>query len=254
MLILLSPSKTLDFESKYRIPKGQDPVFINDSQKLIKALRKFKVQDLADLMNISYKLASLNLMRYQEWDYPYDETKSRPALAAFKGDVYLGLKAWELNDDQITKADEIIRIISGLYGILKPTSNILPYRLEMGTQLRVNRHQTLYEFWGNKLTQYLKTELKNKGSNVLVNLASAEYFKAIEYDKLKVRIITPFFQEFSNGEYMFISTIGKKARGLMTRYIIDNNIEDPEDIKGFNYENYSFNYQKSDNTRWVFTR
>ncbi len=254
MIILLSPSKTLDFESDHNIPFGSYPIFIKESEKLIKILRKLRVQDIASLMKISYKLASINVDRYHEWKFPYEEKKSKPAVAAFKGDVYQGLKVWELNTQQLLKVDDTVRIISGLYGILNPSDQILPYRLEMGIQLKGNNFNNLYEFWGEKLTKHLRKDLKEKGKKILVNLASAEYFKAIDINNLKVETITPFFQELSNGTYKFISVNGKKARGLMVRYIIDNEIDDFNDLKGFNYEGYSFNSQKSDKKRWVFTR
>jgi uncharacterized protein len=254
MIVLLSPSKTLDFKSTSNIIPGDDPLFIKDSKKLISILKKKRIPELMSLMDISYKLAETNFVRYQEWTYPYIPGKARPALAAFKGDVYEGLRAWELNSSQIELADKTVRILSGLYGLLKPTDLILPYRLEMGINLEGKTFKNLYEFWSYKITKRLADELKSLKEKYIVNLASAEYSKSINFKKIGLKVIEPFFLEFKNGEYKFISFDGKKARGTMTRFIIDNNISDVEQIKLFNYDSYSFNENMSKNSRWVFVR
>lgn len=253
MIILLSPSKTLDFQSPTHINYGSEPLFIKYSAKLIAILKKKKTAELKELMDISFKLADLNAQRYKEWHLPFNERNAKPCIAAFMGDVYEGLKAWELNDEQIKFADNHVRILSGLYGLLKPTDVIMPYRLEMGVNLKGKKFNNLYEFWGEKLTNKVKSDLKESKAKVLVNLASAEYFKAIKPLK-GIKLITPFFMEFKNGEYKFISFNGKKARGLMTRYIIDKEIRDVEELKLFNYEGYLFNANKSSDDKWVFTR
>ncbi len=254
MLILISPSKTLDFESPLTIPSGTDPEMIDQSKKLATLLRKMKPRDLASLMDISPKLAELNALRYSEWQYPYPTGKARPALAAFKGDVYEGLKAWELNSQQIDFADQHLRILSGLYGLLKPTDLMLAYRLEMGTALMGKDFKNLYQFWGDKITRSVNKAIKESGSKVLVNLASDEYAKAVDFKTIKAGIITPVFNEFRNGTYKFISYNGKRARGLMTRFIIDKNITDPDQLKLFDYEGYGFMEPLSKGDRWVFVR
>ncbi|HLO92562.1 MAG TPA: peroxide stress protein YaaA [Lentimicrobium sp.] len=253
MIVLLSPSKTLDFKTPTHIKYGDFPLFIKDSEKLIRILRKQRIVDLMDLMGISYKLAELNYTRFKAWTYPYID-ESRPAFAAFMGDVYEGLKAWELDSTKIEIADKCVRILSGLYGLLKPTDLILPYRLEMGITLSGNNFNNLYEFWDNKLTKQIAKEIKASDKKVVINLASAEYSKVIDLKKIKAKVITPFFMEFRNGTFKFITLNGKKARGLMTRFILDKNIGNVEEIKLFDYEGYSFSDELSENSRWVFVR
>lgn len=254
MIILLSPSKTLDFVSSTHIKSGDDPFFIKDTAKLVQILKKKRITDLMKLMDISYNLAETNYLRYKEWTYPYLPGKARPAFAAFKGDVYEGLRAWEMGSSIIELADKTVRILSGLYGLLKPTDLILPYRLEMGINLAGRSFNNLYEFWNKKITKQIISETKTLNQDCIVNLASAEYSKAVDFRKTGLRIVEPFFVEFRNGDYKFISISGKKARGLMTRYILDNDISDPEQIKLFNSESYTFDEKKSINNRWVFVR
>lgn len=254
MLIIISPSKTLDFESDYRIKEGAGPEMMAQSKQLAAVLKKMSPQQLASLMSISPKLADLNALRYSEWQYPYPEGKSRPALAAFKGDVYEGLKAWELTDSQVEFADTHLRILSGLYGLLKPTDMILPYRLEMGTALEVNGHGNLYQFWGDRITNAAKKALKASGSGVLVNLASNEYSKAINFKSLGARVVTPTFKKFREGKFKFVSFSAKRARGLMTRFVIDRGISDPEQLKLFDYDGYGYIDELSDGDQWVFVK
>lgn len=254
MLILISPSKTLDFDSPVSIAAKSDPEFIGFSKKLIAILKKKSPGELAQLMDISPKLAELNALRYSEWQYPFPETKARPALYAFKGDVYEGLKAWELGADQIEFADTHLRILSGLYGLLKPTDLMLAYRLEMGTALEGKDFKNLYQFWGNKITRSVKQAIRESGSDVLINLASDEYAKAVDFKATKARVITPVFNEFRNGAFKFISFNGKRARGLMTRFIIDQAITEPAQLKLFNYEGYEYLEQRSKEDQWVFVR
>ncbi len=254
MLILISPSKTLDFESPLTIPSGTDPEMIVQSKKLATLLRKMKPRELAGLMDISPKLAELNALRYSEWLYPYPAGKARPAMAAFKGDVYEGLKAWELSSQQIDFANQHLRILSGLYGLLKPTDLMLAYRLEMGTSLQGKDFKNLYQFWGDKITRSVKKAVKDSGGNILINLASEEYAKAVDFKATKARVVTPVFKEFRNGSYKFISYNGKRARGLMTRFIIDKEITDPEQLKLFNYEGYEYMEPLSKGDQWAFVR
>lgn len=254
MVILISPSKTLDYESPVTIEPGAYPELIAQSVKLAALLRKKSPRDLASLMNISPKLAELNAMRYSEWRYPFPEGKARPALSAFRGDVYEGLRAWELDPGQIEFAGNHLRILSGLYGLLKPTDQILAYRLEMGTSLAGKGYSNLYQFWGDKITRKVKQALAASGSRVLINLASEEYAKAVGFKATKARVITPVFYEFRNGTYKFISFNGKRARGLMTRFIIERMILDPEQIRLFDYEGYEYMDQLSEGDQWVFVR
>ena len=254
MLILLSPSKTLDYKSEVTIPTGKETEFIKDSKKLARLLRKLSPDELSDLMSISPKLAEENALRYSEWHYPYPAGKARPALSAFKGDVYDGLKGWELDGEQIEFTDKHLRILSGLYGLLRPTDLMLPYRLEMGTKMEGSSFNNLYEFWGNKITKLVKQAIKEAGSNVLINLASEEYAKAVDFNATKARLITPTFLEFRNGAYKFISFNGKRARGLMSRFIIDRKITVPEEIKLFDYQGYGYMETMSDDKKWVFVK
>ena len=254
MLILISPSKTLDFKSPVIIPGHADLELINYSKKLAAILKRKSPRDLASLMNISSNLAELAAFHYSEWHYPYPAGKARPALSAFKGDVYEGLKAWEFDEEQLAFAGKHLRILSGLYGLLKPTDMMLPSRLEMGTALEGKNFKNLYQFWGDRITRQVITAIKASGSNVLVNLASDEYAKAIDFKSTKARVITPVFNEFRNGSYKFISYNGKRARGLMTRFVIDRNITDPEQLKLFNIEGYEFLEKESKGDRWFFAR
>ena len=217
-------------------------------------MRKLSPDELSDLMSISSKLAEENALRYSEWHYPYPAGKARPALSAFKGDVYDGLKGWELDGEQIEFTDKHLRILSGLYGLLRPTDLMLPYRLEMGTKMEGSSFNNLYEFWGNKITKLVKQAIKESGSNVLINLASEEYAKAVDFNATKARLITPTFLEYRNGAYKFISFNGKRARGLMSRFIIDRKITVPEEIKLFDYQGYGYMETMSDDKKWVFVK
>ncbi len=254
MLILISPSKTLDYSSPVTIEGKSNPELISHSKKLVAILKKKSPRELAGLMNISPKLAELSALRFSDWKFPYPVENARPALSAFKGDVYDGLKAWELNPVQIEFADQHLRILSGLYGLLKPTDLMLAYRLEMGTALDGKDFRNLYQFWGDKITRKVKQASKESGSNVIVNLASEEYAKVVDFKAMEARIITPAFKEFRNGTYKFISYNGKRARGLMTRFIIDQCITNPEELKLFNTEGYEYMDQLSNGDHWVFVR
>lgn len=254
MIILLSPSKTLNFTDPSNIAKSTQPIFMKEAKTLVNSLKKLSKNDLMSAMSISYKLAETNYIRFRQWNADHDPGNALPAFSAYNGDVYEGLKAWELTSDKIEFAAKHVRIISGLYGIIRPTDLIMPYRLEMSTPIKSKNADTLYEFWGDKITKHLASELKQSNNKVIVNLASAEYSKAVNLPIKGAKLITPFFKEFRNGEYKFITLSGKKARGLMTRYIIDNEINEVEELKLFNYEGYSYNDTQSKDTHWVFTR
>ena len=204
-------------------------------------------------MKISDKLAGLNLARYLSWRTPFNLNNAKQAILAFKGDVYTSLNAETLNQDGLMFCQQCMRILSGLYGVLKPLDLIQPYRLEMGTRLKTSRGSNLYQFWANQLTLAIESE-PELADGVLVNLASHEYFKALNSDKLNARIITPVFKDWKNGQYKIISFYAKKARGLMSRYIIDNALNKPDDLKAFDSDGYQFQPQMSNGDQWVFIR
>jgi len=251
MLIVISPAKTLDFESKPKTQRYSQPRFLEQSQQLIDDLQKLSVQDVASLMKLSDKLAGLNAARFETWQTPFDLDNAKQALFAFKGDVYTGLNADILDDDDLEFAQQHLRILSGLYGILKPLDLMQAYRLEMGTKFANAKGVNLYKFWGNSLRESLESELED---GVLINLASNEYFKAAQGSKLKARIITPIFKDWKTDQYKMISFYAKKARGLMSRYIIQNKLQEPEQIKQFDTEGYRYSEEMSSGDDWVFIR
>ncbi len=252
MKIVISPAKTLDYESKLPIAEFTQPEFLTQSRKIHKVLKDQKPKDLMELMNISEKLADLNWERNKNWKTPFSVDNSRPAIFAFNGDVYTGLDAYTIPVDKFNTLQNSLRILSGLYGILKPLDLMQPYRLEMGTKLPVGDNENLYEFWRQKLTDSLNKELK-KGE-LFINLASKEYFSAVDEKTLKVPVITPDFKDYKNGKLKIISFFAKKARGMMVRYIIDTGAETVEDLKGFDYEGYGFDANLSKGNHLVFTR
>lgn len=252
MKIVISPAKSLDFETKVPTAKFTEGVFLTEAEKLSSVLKKKSPKKLSELMSISPKLGELNWQRNQDWELPFNEENAKQAVFAFKGDVYIGLDGYSLSEEKINQLQDKLRILSGQYGVLKPLDLMQPYRLEMGTKLKVGRNDNLYQFWGDKVTNELNSELEE--DEVFVNLASNEYFKVIKPKLLKTPIITPVFKDYKNGKLKIISFFAKKARGLMVRYIIDNNIETVEDLKGFNYEGYAFDSNLSNEKELVFTR
>ena len=252
MKLVLSPAKSLDFESKLPTTKTSEGQFLSDSERINKLLKKKSAKSLSKLMSISDDLAQLNYQRNQEWQLPFTKDNARPAVYAFNGDVYRGLDVYTLDTKNIDKLQDTVRILSGLYGVLKPLDLIQPYRLEMGTKLSIGKNKNLYEFWKKKVTKALNEELED--NELFLNLASNEYFKAIDSKTLKVPVIDIDFKELKNGDYKTIGIFAKLARGLMARYIIDTNAKTLEDIKGFNLENYRFHEQLSKENRLVFTR
>ena len=253
MVTLISPSKTLNFDDNNSCNLNTDCRLINHTSELHKILVNFSINDLKDLMNVSDKIAELNYNRFKHWEEPSKSDSSKQAIYAFKGDVYSGLDAESILENKFDFLQENLRIISGFYGLLRPFDKILPYRLEMSTKLSNSRGKNLYEFWGNNITNLLNNDIEDENSYV-VNLASNEYFKSIKKNKLKNEIITPIFKEFKNGTYKTIAIYAKKARGLMSRFIIDNKIQKPENLKSFNLERYSFDDNLSDDYNYVFTR
>ncbi len=238
MKIVISPAKSLDFESKLPTKKYSKPVFLEQSIKLNTVLVKKKPEALAELMHISDKLAQLNWQRNQEFNTPFTPQNARPAVFAFDGDVYKGLDAYTLSADKIDKLQDTLLILSGLYGVLKPLDLIQPYRLEMGTSLEIGSNKNLYQFWKKALSSYLNSVLV--ADELFVNLASNEYFSAIEKKALKVPVISPVFKDWKNDKLKIISFYAKKARGLMVRYIVDTNAQTLDDIKGFDLDGYRF--------------
>ncbi len=238
MKIVISPAKSLDFDTDLPTERFSQPHFLSESEKLNKVLAKKKPKVLSKLMSISDSLAQLNWERNQQFSTPFSPENARPAVYAVNGDVYQGLDAYSIPEEKLDRLQETLRILSGLYGILKPLDLIQPYRLEMGTQLKIGRKKNLYEFWKKTLTDYLNDELKE--DELFINLASNEYFGAIDEKKLKVPVITPIFKDWKNDKLKVISFFAKKARGSMVRYILDSGAESLEDIKGFNYDDYEF--------------
>ncbi|MDD7886523.1 peroxide stress protein YaaA [Flavivirga sp. 57AJ16] len=252
MKLVLSPAKSLDFESQLPTTIHTEAPFLTQSERLNKLLKKKSAKSLSKLMRISDALGQLNYQRNQDWQLPFTTDNARPAVYAFSGDVYRGLDAYNIPEGKIPVLQKTVRIISGLYGLLKPTDLIQPYRLEMGTKFPVGKNKNLYEFWKKQITKALNEELE--AGELFLNLASNEYFKAIDTKALKVPVITANFKDFKNGEYKTIMTFAKLARGYMARYVIDTNASTLDDIKGFNYEGYNFSEPMSTETDLVFIR
>ncbi|MDT0557118.1 peroxide stress protein YaaA [Ichthyenterobacterium sp. W332] len=252
MKLVLSPAKSLNYESELPTNITTEGCFLAEAERLNKLLKKKSARSLSKLMKISDNLGQLNYERNQDWSLPFNKDNARQAVYAFNGDVYRGLDIYTLPKNKIDKLQNTVRIISGLYGVLKPMDLIQPYRLEMGTKFPVGKTKNLYQFWKTKITKALNEELAD--DEVFLNLASNEYFKAIDTKALKVPVITANFKEFKNGEYKMIAIFAKIARGLMARYVLDTNANTIKDIKGFNYEGYGFSDELSSETELVFTR
>ncbi len=256
MITILSPAKSLDFETPRTVDAHTVPPFRSESEALIGELRKKQPEQLVSLMNISEKLAELNFQRFQAWDFPENKATddTRPALFAFQGDVYQGLQADTLSHEAVQFAQAHLRILSGLHGLLRPLDLIRPYRLEMDTKLPVGRHRHLYTFWGDKIQQKLLEEVAHSGSAVLLNLASNEYFKAVQPKTLGVRTITPVFKERKGDKLQIVSFFAKKARGMMARFVVEHALNEPEPLKAFAEEGYAFDASLSTENEWLFVR
>jgi len=252
MKLVLSPAKSLDFESQLPNSVATEAQFLKDSERINTLLKKKSAKDLSKLMSVSDALGHLNYERNQAWQLPFTTDNARPAIYAFSGDVYRGLDAYSIPNDKLDVLLDTIRILSGLYGLLKPSDLIQPYRLEMGTKFPIGKNKNLYEFWKKTITNALNNELED--DELFLNLASNEYFKAIDTKALKVPVITSSFKDFKNGQYKIISFYAKEARGLMARYIIDTNAKTIDDLKGFNYEGYGFSESMSNDNTLVFIR
>jgi cytoplasmic iron level regulating protein YaaA (DUF328/UPF0246 family) len=254
MLAVISPAKTLDFETPAPTHKHSLPVFLEESKELIGALRQQSPADIAALMKISSKLADLNYQRYAEWKTPFTANNAKPAMLAFKGDVYIGLDGNSYSERDYSWAQKHLRILSGLHGILKPLDLIQPYRLEMGTRLRNGNGQDLYQFWGDKVTQELNVALAEQTQPILVNLASNEYFDVLDPSHIDARIITPTFKDLKNGRYKFMSFYAKQARGLMSSYLVKNRVSTLKALKAFDWRGYYYSEDLSRGDEWVFLR
>lgn len=254
MLIVISPAKNLDYETPVPTSKRTKAAMLDDAQVLAEQMKSFAPHDISELMGISDKLGVLNYDRYQEWALPFNKSNARQAILAFKGDVYVGLDAYQFDDEDFAYAQEHLRILSGLYGLLRPLDLMRAYRLEMGTKLENVKGKDLYAFWDGKITQALNKQLKKAESETLINLASNEYFKSVQKTHINADIITPVFKDYKNGQYKIISFFAKKARGLMSAYIIKNKLSSVEQIKGFDSEGYAYNEAMSNEKEWVFTR
>lgn len=254
MLAILSPAKSLDFES--RLPRGRHtiPDFIEDSEQLVKRLREFKAPELSRLMGISDKLAALNVDRYSSWKQPFSRGNARPAVLAFNGDAYQGLRAWEFSGRDLAWAQRHLRILSGLHGILRPLDLIQPYRLEMSTPLGTPAGSNLYDFWGGRLTGPMREAVQASGTPVLVNLASKEYFSALDLSNVGGRVITPRFLDFRSGKYRFVSFLGKRARGMMARFIIEKRMRFAKGLQDFSEAGYRYDPERSTRDQPTFIR
>lgn len=254
MLVVLSPAKSLDFETPSTFSVATQPDFLQQSQLLIERLRELSPLEISQLMGVSDKLAALNAARYAEWALPFTPENAKQALLAFNGDVYEGLDAASLSPTDLQFAQGHLRILSGLYGVLRPLDLMRPYRLEMGTRLPNLRGKNLYDFWGERITDALNSAATAVNAPVLVNLASEEYFKAVKPNALAVPVIQPVFEDWSGGKFKVVSFYAKRARGLMARFVVTGRLDKPAALQDFSAEGYAFSQDASDDSRWVFRR
>ena len=254
MLTIISPAKKLDYSQLSEDRAHTQPLLLEHSEQLLKDLRLLSPKDICSLMGLSDKLGALNYERFQEWQTPFSTDNAKQAILAFKGDVYQGLDADNMNADELNWAQDNLRILSGLYGLLRPLDLMQPYRLEMGTKFANQRGANLYQFWGDIITNQLNKLLSASPKSVLINLASNEYFKSVQANNLNAEIITPVFMDQKGDKYKIISFFAKRARGLMSAFIIKNKITDAQQLKTFNVDGYSFNSAMSDGNKWVFCR
>ena len=254
MLVVVSPAKNLDFQSPALIDDFSQPQLLKEAKMLISRCKKLSPADIASLMSLSDKLAGLNADRYAAWTVPFSPANAKQAILAFNGDVYVGLDANSFSAGDFAFAQQQLRILSGLYGVLRPLDLMQAYRLEMGTRLDTKQGDNLYQFWGDTITRTLNQTLQDQGGEVLINLASNEYFKSVKTKLLKATIVTPEFKDEKGGQYKVISFFAKKARGMMARYIIQHRLKDPEQLKHFNLGGYQYSEALSTTNKLVFTR
>ena len=254
MLVIISPAKTLDFENPAVSKVATKPAMLKDASELVDVMRGYAPDGIMDLMGVSQKIGELNVERFHNLHTAFNKSNAKQALLAFKGDVYTGLDADSLTEPDFEFAQHHLRILSGLYGVLRPLDLIQPYRLEMGVKLSTDKGKNLYEFWGDKPAKAINKQLKSLQSDYLINLASNEYFNAVDQNVLNASVITPVFKDYKNGKYKIISFFAKKARGLMSAYIIKNRIEDPAKLKKFKVAGYRYDKESSTPTEWVYLR
>lgn len=254
MLMIISPAKTLDFDSAPTTSMYQIPRFLAESAQLIEQLKTLSAEDISALMKISEKLGILNYERYHDWQQPFTLANAKQALLAFKGDVYTGLAAESLTEDDLQWANQHLAILSGLYGLLRPLDLMQAYRLEMGTKLANSRGKNLYDFWGESITESINEQLNQESHPVLVNLASNEYYNVVQPNSIAAPIITPVFKDEKNGQYKIISFYAKKARGLMARWVIEHRIDNPKDLRDFSVDGYHYDAEGSDHHTLLFKR
>ena len=254
MLMVISPAKTLDFETAPATERFTQPQYLDHSQELIEQLRELSPAQISELMHVSDKIGGLNAARFGSWNPAFTPANAKQALLAFKGDVYTGLNAETFSDADFTYAQDHLRMLSGLYGLLRPLDLMMPYRLEMGTKLANARGKDLYAFWGTRISEWLNEALAEQGDDVLLNLASNEYFSAVKRTALNARIINTEFKDLKNGQYKIISFYAKKARGMMSRFVIEERINDPAKLKAFDVQGYRFNAEQSKPDNLVFLR
>ncbi|ASP39349.1 peroxide stress protein YaaA [Bacterioplanes sanyensis] len=254
MLTLLSPAKTLDFETPPTTKQASQPRFLSESAELVDELKQLSPDDIASLMKLSPKLAELNAQRFADWRVPFTADNAKAAMLAFKGDVYTGLEAERFDEHELTFAQQHLRMLSGLYGVLRPLDLMQPYRLEMGTKFANRRGKDLYQFWGDRLTESLNDELAQHDNAAVVNLASNEYFKAVNKKALAAPLVTPVFKDEKNGQFKIISFYAKKARGMMAAYIVRNGIDELQPLKQFDTAGYRYSEEDSGEHEWVFKR
>lgn len=254
MLIVISPAKTLDFETAPVTKEFTQPAFLKESRELISELKKLNPAEVSSLMKISDKLGTLNFLRFNDWKTPFTLNNAKQALLAFKGDVYTGIDVASFSKSDLKFAQKHLRMLSGLYGVLRPLDLMQPYRLEMGTQFENKQGKDLYAFWDTKITDQINNDLKASKSEYLINLASNEYFKSLQAKDIHAEIIVPVFKDFKSGKYKIISFYAKKARGLMSAYIIKNRLKVPEELKNFNVDGYKFSKSESSGNNLVFLR
>lgn len=254
MLLVISPAKTLDYDTPAKTRTCTVPDYLDDSRQLIERARRYSALDIAELMQVSMKIAELNFERFAAWHTPFTAENAKQAVLAFKGDVYSGLDAQTFSAADFKFAQAHLRILSGLYGLLRPLDLMQPYRLEMGRKVDTERGSNLYQFWGATITEGLNRQLKKLRTPYLINLASNEYFKSVKPRQLNGEIITPEFKDWKNGQYRMFGVYAKKARGQLSRFVIQNRLTDPQAMKAFDRDGYSFNEHLSSGNKWVFTR
>lgn len=254
MLIILSPAKKLDFSSKLDFVDFTENRFLDSSKEIVEELRKLSVDQLGSTMHISPALSHLNYQRYRDWNLPFSSENAKQALFTFNGDAYAGLDALSFSEVNIVEAQNHLRILSALYGVIRPLDLIQAYRIEMGMKFSWGKHKSLYQYWQKKITKTIQADLQAQGDNILINLASNEYFKSLDLNKLNAEIITPVFKEYKGDVLKIVSSKAKRARGMMSRFIIQNRIKNPQELKLFNKEGYFYMDGLSNSNEWVFVK